>query len=198
MVDSLSNETYSNHLNQHELMTAEEELGLGHFILKGCQKARTEFIQRNLKLVISLADRYRGRGLDITDLLEEGDLTLMCAVDKYDPEMGYRFSTYAALWTRQAVERVLMNQVKTVGTPIHKQRETCQQRKAIEAKKDKMLPAYAKRNMDYWFNPSEQIVLLDQVVDGSDGSTGVDLPESDAPSPEELAVSQKDRENVAA
>ena len=61
-----------------------------------------------------------------------------------------------------------------------------------------MLPACTKRNVDYWLNPSEQIVLLDQVVDGSDGSTGVDLPESDAPSPEELAVSQEDHENVAA
>jgi RNA polymerase nonessential primary-like sigma factor len=197
MIDSLSNATYLNHLNQHELMTAKEELELGRLVQKGCHKARTEFIQRNLKLVISLAGRYRGRGLDVADLVEEGNLGLMRAVDKYDPEMGYRFSTYAAWWIRQAVERALMNQVKTVRTPIHKQREFRQERNAIEAENE-TLPGYAKRNMDHWFNPSEQIVSLDQVVEGSDGSTGVDLLGSDAPSPEELAVSQEDHENVAA
>ena len=123
MIDSLSNATYLNHLNQHELMTAKEELELGRLVQKGCHKARTEFIQRNLKLVISLAGRYRGRGLDVADLVEEGNLGLMRAVDKYDPEVGYRFSTFAVWWIRQAVERALMNQVKTVRTPIHKQRE---------------------------------------------------------------------------
>ena len=165
MIDSLSNATYLNHLNQHELMTAKEELELGRRVQKGCQIARTEFIQRNLKLVISLAGRYRGRGLDVADLVEEGNIGLMRAVDKYDPEMGYRFSTYAAWWIRQAVERALMNQVKTVRTPIHKQREFRQERKAIEAENE-TLPGYAKRNMDHWFNPSEQIISLDQPVDG--------------------------------
>ena len=72
--------------------------------------------------MISLAGRYRGRGLDVSDLVEEGNLGLMRAVDKYDPEMGYHFSTYGAWWIRQAVEQVLMNHVKTVRTPIHKQR----------------------------------------------------------------------------
>ena len=98
MIDSLSNATYLNHLNQHELMTAKEELELGRRVQKGCQKARTEFIQRNLKLVISLAGRYRGRGLDVASLIEEGNIGLMRAVDNYDPEMGYRFTTYAAWW----------------------------------------------------------------------------------------------------
>ena len=91
-----------------------------------------------------------------------------------------------------------MNRVKTVGTQIHKQHDTRQQRKAIEAKKDKMLPAYAKGNIDYWFNPGEQTVSLDQIVDGSDGSPGVDPLESDAPIPEDLAESQEGRENVVA
>ena len=100
MIDSQSNATYLNHLNQHELMTAKEELELGLLVLKGYHKASTEFIQRNLKLVISLAGRYRGRGLDVAGLVEEGNLGLMRAVDKYDPEMGYRFSTYAAWWIR--------------------------------------------------------------------------------------------------
>lgn len=132
MIDSLSNASYLNHLNQHELMTAQDELELGRQVQQGCFQARSEFIERNLKLVISIAGRYRGRGLDVADLVEEGNLGLMRAVDKYDPEMGYRFSTYAAWWIRQAVERALMNQAKTVRTPIHKQREIRQERKARE------------------------------------------------------------------
>lgn len=148
--------------------------------------------------MISLAGNYRGRGLDVAGPVEEGNLGLIRAVDRYDLEIGYRFSTYAARWIRQADEWALMNRVKTVGTQIYKQHDTRQQRKAIEAKKDKMLPAYAKGNIDYWFNPGEQIVSLDQIVDGSDGSTGVDPLESDAPIPEDLAVSQEGRENVVA
>jgi RNA polymerase nonessential primary-like sigma factor len=163
----------------------------------GFQKARTEFIQRNLNLLISLAGRYRGRGLDVANLVEEGNIGLMRTVNKYDPEMGYRFSNYADWWIRQAVERALMNQAKTVRTPIYKQCEFRQERKVIEAENE-TLPEYAKRNMDHWFNPSEQIISFDQAVDGLDGSTGFDLSESDYPSPEELAVNQEDRENVAA
>ena len=81
MIDSLSNATYLNYLNQHEFMTAKEELELGRRVQKGCQKARTEFIKRNLKLVISLAGRYRGRGLDVADLVEEGNIGLIRAVN---------------------------------------------------------------------------------------------------------------------
>ena len=197
MIDSLSNASYLNHLNQHELMTAQEELELGRQVQQGCFQARSEFIERNLKLVISIAGRYRGRGLDVADLVEEGNLGLMRAVDKYDPEMGYRFSTYAAWWIRQAVERALMNQAKTVRTPIHKQREIRQERKARELENE-TLPGYAKRNFNHWFNPAQQIISLDQPIDNLHGATGVDLLESDEPSPEALVVSQQDRENVAA
>ena len=91
--------------------------------------------------MISLAGNYRGRGLDVAGLVEEGNLGLMRAVDRYDPEMGYRFSTYVAMWIRQAVERAVMNRMKTVETQLHKQHETRQQRQAIEAEKDKILPA---------------------------------------------------------
>ncbi|MEC9077306.1 MAG: sigma-70 family RNA polymerase sigma factor [Pseudomonadota bacterium] len=148
-------------------------------------------------MLVSLAGHSRGRGLDVAGPVEEGNLGLMRAVDRYDPEMGYRFSTYAARWIRQAVERALMNRVKTVQTPIHRQREFCQEQKAIEAENEK-LTGYARRNTDHWFKSSEQIVSLDQVLEGSDGSTGVDLLESDAPIPRDLAVSQEDRENVVA
>ena len=147
--------------------------------------------------MISLADRYHGRGLDVADLVEEGNLGLMHAVDKYASEMGYRFSTYAAWWIQQAVEQALMNQVKTVRTPIHKQREFRQERKAIEVENE-TLPGHAKRNTDHWFNPSEHVVSLDKVVEVSNGSTGVYLLEFDAPGPEELSVSQEDRENMPA
>lgn len=118
-------------------MAATEELELGRLVKKGCQKVRTEYIERNLKLLISLAGRYRGRGLDITDLLEGGNLGLMRSVDKY-LRISYCFSTYAASWIRQAVERAIMKQVKPVQTAIHKQREFRQERKAIEAEKSEV------------------------------------------------------------
>lgn len=89
MMDSVSNASYLNHLNQHKLMTAREELELGRQVQQGCSQALPEFIERNLKLVISIAGRYRGRGFGVADLVEEGNIGLMRAVDKYDPEMGY-------------------------------------------------------------------------------------------------------------
>jgi len=107
MIDSLSNTTYLNRFTHQPVMTANEELLLGRQVQAGNEAARQEFIERNLKLVVSLAGRYRARGVDFADLVHEGNLGLMRAVDKFDPEMGYRFSTYAAWWIRQAVNAPL-------------------------------------------------------------------------------------------
>lgn len=188
MIDSLSNQSYLKHLNQFPLMSAEDELTLGRQVQEGSESARTEFIQRNLKLVISIAGRYRARGVDFADLVEEGNLGLMRAVDKFDPEMGYRFSTYAAWWIRQAVERAIMNQRKTVRTPIHKQREYWAQRRAAEADRDSQDPGFAPRGFDQWFGPSEQIISLDQPIDEEESLTAVDLLISEDEGPEAHAI----------
>ena len=91
MNDSLSNASYFNHLNQHELMTAQEELVLGRYVRQSCFQARSEFIEWNLNPVISIAGCYRGRGLDVDDLVIEANIGLSWAVDKYGPDMRYRF-----------------------------------------------------------------------------------------------------------
>jgi RNA polymerase sigma factor, sigma-70 family len=195
MIDSLSNTTYLNRFTHQPVMTANEELLLGRQVQAGNEAARQEFIERNLKLVVSLAGRYRARGVDFADLVHEGNLGLMRAVDKFDPEMGYRFSTYAAWWIRQAVERAIMNQAKTVRTPIHKQREMRQTQRNIEAENE-TLPGYARKNLDHWFNPAEQIISLDQPIDGTDGTFGVDLVVSDTPDPEETVMERETARDV--
>jgi len=101
------------------LLTAEEEVKFSREALKGNEKSRERMIVSNLRLVVKIARRYNNRGLALLDLIEEGNLGLIRAVEKFDPERGFRFSTYATWWIRQTIERALMNQTRTIRLPIH-------------------------------------------------------------------------------
>jgi len=110
---------YLKELGAAALLTAEEEIYFGRLVQKGDQAARQRMIESNLRLVVKIARRHMNRGLPMLDLIEEGNLGLIRAVEKFDPEKGFRFSTYATWWIRQTIERAIMNQTRTIRLPIH-------------------------------------------------------------------------------
>lgn len=110
---------YLNEIGFSPLLSAEEEVYFSRLARQGSEPARKRMIESNLRLVVKIARRYVNRGLTLLDLIEEGNLGLIHAVEKFDPERGFRFSTYATWWIRQTMERALMNQTRTVRLPIH-------------------------------------------------------------------------------
>ena len=115
--DSLS--VYLNDIRKPELLSAEEECHSARRTLLGDDAERRKLIESNLRLVVNIAKRYMHRGMALADLVEEGNLGLIHSVGKFDPELGYRFSTYSTWWIRQTIERGLMNQARTVRLPVH-------------------------------------------------------------------------------
>ena len=114
---------YLNEIGRAKLLSAEEEIQLSRAAQSGCVASRQRMIESNLRLVVKVARAYTKRGLPLLDLVEEGNLGLIRAVEKFDPDRGCRFSTYATWWIRQSVERAIMNQCRTVRLPIHVIRE---------------------------------------------------------------------------
>jgi RNA polymerase nonessential primary-like sigma factor len=110
---------YLNEIGFSPLLSAEEEVHFSRLAQRGNQEARQRMIESNLRLVVKISRRYMNRGLPLLDLIEEGNLGLIRAVEKFDPERGFRFSTYATWWIRQTIERGLMNQTRTIRLPIH-------------------------------------------------------------------------------
>lgn len=110
---------YLNEIGFSPLLSAEEEVYFSRKSLRGCEASRKRMIESNLRLVVKIARRYINRGLTLLDLIEEGNLGLIRAVEKFDPERGFRFSTYATWWIRQTIERAIMNQTRTIRLPIH-------------------------------------------------------------------------------
>ncbi|MCX7091154.1 MAG: RNA polymerase sigma factor RpoS [Legionellales bacterium] len=110
---------YLNEIGFSPLLTAEEEVHYARLALKGDGAARKKMIESNLRLVVKISRHYLNRGLPLLDLIEEGNLGLMKSVEKFDPDRGFRFSTYATWWIRQTIERALMNQTRTIRLPIH-------------------------------------------------------------------------------
>lgn len=114
---------YLNEIGASPLLTAEEEVYFSRKALKGNEASRERMIESNLRLVVKIARRYNNGGLTLLDLIEEGNLGLIRAVEKFDPEKGFRFSTYAVWWIRQSIERGIMNQTRTIRLPVHVAKE---------------------------------------------------------------------------
>ena len=112
-------ETYLREINQTDLLTAEQEVQLARRIAGGDAEARDHMVRANLRLVVNIARGYCGKGLVLQDLIEEGNLGLLRAVEGFDPEMGTRFSTYASYWIKQSIKRSLVNCAKTIRVPAY-------------------------------------------------------------------------------
>lgn len=122
----LSTDTTQHYLNQigtRPLLTAAQEVHYATLANQGNFEARQTMIEHNLRLVVSIAKHYINRGVVLLDMIEEGNIGLMRAIDKFEPERGFRFSTYATWWIRQSIERAIMNQARTVRLPVHMVRE---------------------------------------------------------------------------
>lgn len=110
---------YLNQIGANPLLTADQERELARRVRQGDFAARQKMIERNLRLVVNIAKHYLNRGIPLLDLVEEGNLGLIHALEKFDPERGFRFSTYATWWIRQNIERAIMNQSRTIRLPVH-------------------------------------------------------------------------------
>jgi RNA polymerase nonessential primary-like sigma factor len=114
---------YLNEIGRIPLLSADEELVTARKVVAGDHASKNRMVESNLRLVVTIAKRYQYRGLSLSDLIEEGNLGLIRAVEKFNPELGYRFSTYATWWIKQNIDRALMNQARTIRLPIHVMKE---------------------------------------------------------------------------
>jgi RNA polymerase primary sigma factor len=138
---------YLRQIGRGRLLTHEEEIDLGRKISEGDEAARSKLIEKNLRLVIPVAKKYRGMGLPFGDLIQEGNIGLTRAANKFDPEKGFRFSTYATWWIRQAVQRAVADKGRTIRVPVH-----------MTEKIRKVSRAYNELSMEHEREPTEEEV----------------------------------------
>ncbi len=181
---------YLNEIGRFPLIDATEEVRLGHLIQKGDQDARKKLAEANLRLVVSIAKKYMGRGLGLLDLVQEGNVGLFRAVDKFDPDRGFKFSTYATWWIRQGVTRAIADQARTIRVPVHMvetinkfnhtfrrltqelAREPLMEELALELEMD-------VRKVRQIMRISQDILSLDSPVGGEEDTTLGDFVEDD-------------------
>jgi RNA polymerase nonessential primary-like sigma factor len=147
---------YLKEIGFSSLLTAQEEVFFARKAQKGEEAARKRMIESNLRLVVKIARRYMNRGLSLLDLIEEGNLGLIRAVEKFDPERGFRFSTYATWWIRQTIERGIMNQTRTIRLPVHVLKEINIYQRAAR---------HLSQKLDHEPTPEEVASLLDKPVE---------------------------------
>jgi len=190
---------YLNDVGQHALLSAEEELRLSRSVREGDFAARQTMIERNLRLVVSIARHYTNRGVALPDLIEEGNLGLIHSLTKFDPERGFRFTTYATWWIRQSVERAILNQSRTIRVPAHVVRELNVVLRALrhlethmpvdgrEATLDDVAHLLDKpiAEIERLLRLQEHVLSLDAPLDRDSGATLADgLADDDARAPE--------------
>ena len=203
---------YLREIGKIPLLTLEEESDLSKKAMAGDRKAKDRMAEANMRLVVSIAKRYSGRGLDLLDLIQEGNTGLLRAVDKFDPEKGFKFSTYATWWIRQAITRAIADQARTIRIPVHmvetiNKLMRTQRRLTQELNRDPTNEELAKE-MDMEVEKIEHIMKIKQDItsldagisrddnDGEESTLGDFIEDEDTASPEESASSQLLKEQV--
>lgn len=196
--DASALKLYLREIGFSPLLSAEEEISLANQIREGDMEARRKMIEGNLRLVVKIAKRYLSCGMDFLDLIEEGNVGLMRAVEKFDPDLGYRFSTYATWWIRQVIERAIMNQNRLVRLPVHVVQSLQRYRKAFlslsrELKRDPTIKEVAKfmelpeKEIERMINLDNGVVSIDAPIgEGTEGIVFADnMVDEGNPDPEE-------------
>src|SRR5690625_41913 len=199
---------YLNEIGFSPLLTAEEEVYYSRLARSGEESGRQRMIESNLRLVVRIARRYLNRGLSLLDLIEEGNLGLIRAVEKFDPERGFRFSTYATWWIRQSIERGIMNQARTIRLPIHvvKELNTCLRasRELSQALDHEPTAEDIAQHLDRPVAEVERLLRLNERTASVDVPLGPDsdktmldtLPDRDEADPVSQAQSDDIRDNL--
>jgi RNA polymerase primary sigma factor len=204
---------YLREIGKIPLLNSEEELALAQKVVAGDKKAKDKMAEANMRLVVSIAKRYSGRGLDFLDLIQEGNTGLLRAVEKFDPDKGFKFSTYATWWIRQAITRAIADQARTIRIPVHMV-ETInkllrtQRRMTQELNREPTIEELAKElemepeKVEYVIKIKQDITSLDAGVgrDGEDEDSvlGDFIEDEDSATPEESATNQLLKEQVQA
>ncbi|MBR0467891.1 RNA polymerase sigma factor RpoD [Candidatus Saccharibacteria bacterium] len=203
---------YLREIGKIPLLTPEEEAELAQRIVKGDKKAKDKMVESNMRLVVSIAKRYGGRGLDFLDLIQEGNTGLLRAVEKFDPDKGFKFSTYATWWVRQAITRAIADQARTIRIPVHMV-ETINKvlrttrKLTVELNREPTNEEIAKaldmepEKIDYVMRIKQDIASLDASVgrdgDDEDSVLGDFVEDEDRDSPEDSAANQILKEQLS-
>lgn len=203
---------YLREIGKIPLLSQDEEQELAQKVIEGDKKAKDKMVEANMRLVVSIAKRYSGRGLDFLDLIQEGNTGLLRAVEKFDPEKGFKFSTYATWWIRQAITRAIADQARTIRIPVHMVETINKVLRATrkltqELNREPSVEEIAKEmdmepdKIEYVMKIKQDIASLDQSVgrdgDDEDSVLGDFVEDEERVSPEESAANQILKEQLA-